>query len=127
MKTGDIKNKIKDYIPVGYDLKTNFSCADFLVQVGNFVIIAKPICTDIEINYKFFVDTEFLSSKEITYDELVMLKSIIEILEENKKISLSRLKKWKVSEYLADQELRKQKSEAMFEFLKLAFLKKEEF
>ena len=39
LKKEIIKNTIE-----GYKVKTNFSSCDFLIQIGGFVIIAKPIC-----------------------------------------------------------------------------------
>ena len=63
------------------------------------------------------LNTEFLSNKEITYDEIVMIKNIIEILEENRCFVLSRLKKYTVSEYKEELRVREENSERMLETL----------
>ena len=47
-----------------------------------------------------------------------MAKNVIELLNQNKKLATSRLKKWTVEEYLKDQEERKKRSEEMLEALK---------
>ena len=60
-----------------------------------------------ELYYEFMLDVQFLSEKELTYQELVMAKNVIELLNQNKKLATSRLKKWTVEEYLKDQEERK--------------------
>ena len=64
------------------------------------------------------LNTEFLSNKEITYDEIVMIKNIIEILEENRCFVLSRSKKYTVSEYKEELRVREENSERMLETLK---------
>lgn len=103
----------------GYTYKTNFSSAEFLVDINNrFVIIAKPMCLEDKFYYDFALDTEFLYEKEITYNELVMIKNIIDILEENRSFVLSKLKKYTAKEYLEEQRIRKKRSEEMLEELK---------
>ena len=73
-------------------------------------IIAKPVCTDNDFHYEFILDTQFLSEKEINYQELVMIKNIIEVLEKNKNFVLKRLKKYTVDEYKEELRLREEKS-----------------
>lgn len=124
MKLRDLKQEISKEVLEGYKLRTNFSCNEFLVEIGNFIIIAKIICTDTEVRYEFVLDTQFVSNKEITYEELVMIKNIIELLNKNKKLALSRLKKWTVEEYREDERQRKLRSERMLEELKSIFLNK---
>ena len=68
------------------------------------------------------LDTQFVSDKEITYEELVMIKNVIELLNEHRKLALSRLKKWTVEEYREDERLRKIQSERMLEELKSFFM-----
>ena len=75
-----------------------------------------------EVKYEFVLDTQFISSKELTYDEIIIAKKVIELLNNNKKLAISRLKKWTVEEYLKDQENRKKKSEEMLEALKVAMM-----
>lgn len=107
----EIKKLIDKLIIPGYHYKTNFSCPDFLVDVeSKFIIIAKPVCTDKDFHYEFILDTQFLSEKEINYQELVMIKNIIEVLEENKNFVLKRLKKYTVDEYKEELRLREEKS-----------------
>ena len=107
----EIKKLIDKLIIPRYHYKTNFSCSDFLVDIeSKFIIIAKPVCTDKDFHYEFVLDTQFLSEKEINYQELVMIKNIIEVLEENKNFILKRLKKYTVDEYKEELRLREEKS-----------------
>ena len=122
MKLRDLKQEINKEVLEGYKLRTNFSSNEFLVEIGNFIIIAKIICTDTEVKYEFVLDTQFVSDKEITYEELVMIKNVIELLKEHRKLALSRLKKWTVEEYREDERLRKIQSERMLEELKSFFM-----
>lgn len=117
LKKEIIKNTIENY-----KVKTNFSSCDFLVQIGGFIIIAKPICLEKEVRYEFMLDTQFLSNKEITYEEILMIKNIIDLLNQNKKLALSRLKKWTIEEYIEDKRKRELRSQQMLEALKNAFV-----
>ena len=121
MNLTDLKKEIIQNTIEGYKVKTNFSSCDFLVQIGAFIIIAKPICLEKEVRYEFMLDTQFLSNKEITYEEIIMIKNIIDLLNKNKKLALSRLKKWTVEEYIEDKRQRELRSEQMLEALKSAF------
>lgn len=122
MSVTELKNIIKTKVIDGYKLRTNFSSEEFLVEIGNLIIIAKPICTEKEVRYEFLLDTQFLSSKEINYEELKMIKEVIELLELNRKIAISRLKKWTVKEYKEDQKLKEERSKKMLEALKKVFM-----
>ena len=51
-----------------------------------------------------------------------MIKNVIDLLNKNKKLALSRLKKWKVEEYREDERIRKIRSEKMLEELKSIIL-----
>lgn len=126
MSVTDLKNIIKTKILEGYKLKTNFSSEDFFIEIGNLIIIAKPICTETEVRYEFLLDTQFLSSKEIKYKELKMIKEVIELLELHRKTAISRLRKWTVKEYQEDKKLKKEQSEKMLEALKRAFMMNKE-
>ena len=123
MNLRDLKQEIIKITPKEYSVKTNFSSDDFLVEIGNFIICAKTICTENEVKYVFVLDTQFVSSKELTYEEIVIAKNVIELLNNNKKLAISRLKKWTAEEYLKDQEDRKKRSEEMLEALKAAMMK----
>lgn len=116
LKKEIIKNTIE-----GYKVKTNFSSCDFLIQIGGFVIIAKPVCLEKEVKYEFMLDIQFLSNKEITYEEILMVKNIIDLLNKNKKLAISRLKKWTVEEYIEDKRKRELRSQQMLEALKSVF------
>ena len=116
----ELKEIIKKEVLKGYRLKTNFSCDDFFVELGSFIVIAKIICLENEVKYEFTLDTQFLSTKEITYEEIVMIKNVIDILNKYKKLAISRLKKWTVEEYLEDKRIREKRSEEMLEALKRA-------
>ena len=120
----ELKNKIKEKLLKGYKLKTNFRSSDFFVEVGNFIIIAKPVCSKEEVKYEFLLDIQFLSGNEINYEELKMLKNVLEVLEQNRDIAISSLKKWTVATYLKDQKMRKLRNEAMLEALKTAWAQK---
>ena len=124
MSVTELKNIIKTKVLEGYRLKTNFSSEDFFIEVGNLIIIAKPICTKEEVRYEFLLDTQFVSSKEIDYKELKMIKEIIEILELHRKTAISKLRKWTVKEYEEDKKLKKEQSEKVLEALKSAFMMK---
>ena len=47
----------------------------------------------------------------------------MEILEANRKIVISRLKKWTIEEYEEDRKQKEKRSEEMLEALKKAFFK----
>ncbi len=107
----EIKKIIDKLIIPGYHYKTNFSSSEFLVDIeSKFIIIAKPVCTDKDFHYEFVLDTQFLSLKEITYQELVMIKNIIEVLEENRSFVLKKIKKYTVDEYKEELRLREEES-----------------
>lgn len=122
MNLTELKKEIIRNTIEGYKVKTNFSSCDFLVQIGGFIIIAKPICLEKEVRYEFMLDTQFLSNKEITYEQLLMIKNIIDLLNKNKKLALSRLKKWTIEEYIEDKRKRELRSQQMLEALKSAFV-----
>jgi len=117
----DLKHEISKKAIEGYKVKTNFSSCEFFVEVGNITIIAKPVCLEKEVKYEFMLDTQWLSSNEVTYEEIVMIKNVMDILNENKKLAISRLKKWTVEEYKQDKKQREIQSNQMLEMLKSAF------
>ena len=121
----EIKKIIDKLIIPGYHYKTNFSSSEFLVDIeSKFIIIAKPVCTDKDFHYEFVLDTQFLSEKEITYQELVMIKNIIEVLEENRSFVLKKLKKYTVNEYKEELRLREEQSNKYFETFKSLIINK---
>lgn len=67
--------------------------------------------------HEFIVDTQFVGSKEITYDEICMCKDIIDILEKNRNFVLRRLKKYTVEEYEKEQIEFVKRQEKFIEFL----------
>ena len=121
MNLRDLKHEISKKTIEGYKVKTNFSSCEFLVEVGNITIIAKPVCLKKEVKYEFMLDTQWLSSNEVTYEEIVMIKNVMDILNENKKLAISRLRKWTVEEYKQDKKQREIQSNQMLEMLKSAF------
>lgn len=121
MNLRDLKLEITKKAIEGYKVKTNFSSCEFLVEVGNITIIAKPMCLEKEVKYEFMLDTQWLSSNEVTYEEIVMIKNVMDILNENKKLAISKLKKWTVEEYIEDKKQREIQSNQMLEMLKSAF------
>lgn len=48
--------------------------------------------------YEFTLNTQFVGSKEIAYDEICMCKDIIDIFEKNRNFVLRRLKKYIVED-----------------------------
>ena len=115
----EIKKLIDEVMLDGYTYKTNFSSSEFLIDINNCLIIAaKLVKHDNKMVYEFILDTQFLSEKEVTYDELKMINKIIDILEDNRSFVLSRLKKYTVEEYEKEKEYREKQSEMMFESLK---------
>lgn len=68
-------------------------------------------------------DTQFLNSCEIKYEELLIIKDVMEILEKNRKTAISRLKKWTVEEYEEDIKQKEKRSQEVLETLKKAFSK----
>lgn len=103
----------------GYIYRTNFSCKEFLIDIDcRLVIQAKPVCHFDRVVYEFVLDTEFLSSKEVSYDEIEMIHRIMQILKDNEKFVLSRFKKYTVEEYKEEERIRKEQSDRMFESLK---------
>ena len=108
----------------GYSYKTNFSCSDYLVDINyKMVIKARLIKKDNKMVYEFVLDTQFINNQEITHDELKMSSNIIEILENNRKFVLSRLKKYTVQEYEQEQIEAKRRSDLMFEALKTMIMR----
>ena len=79
------------------------------------------MCLEKEVKYEFMLDTQWLSSNEVTYEEIVMIKNVMDILNENKKLAISRLRKWTVEEYKQDKKQREIQSNQMLEMLKSAF------
>ena len=123
----EIKKLIDPVILPGYHYKTNFNCAEFLIIIeSHLVIAAKPVCTDTNFYYEFILDTQFLSKKEITYQELDMIKKVIDILEENRNFVLKRIKKYSVEEYRAKKKFDEEQSQKMFEALKELLIKSQE-
>lgn len=122
MNLKDLKQEISKEAIEGYKVKTNFSSCEFLVEVGDITIMAKPICLEKEVRYEFMLDIQWLSSNEVSYKEIVMIKNIMDILNENKKLAISRLKKSTVEEYKEDKRKREEQSEQMLEILKKCFL-----
>lgn len=121
----EIKKIIDKVIIPGYQYKTNFSSSLFLVDIeSKLIIIAKPVCTDKDFHYEFVLDTQFLSEKEITYKELVMIKNIIEVLEGNRSFVLKKLKKYTVNEYKEELRLREEQSNKYFETFKSLIINK---
>lgn len=79
--------------------------------------MAKLVEKNHKMIYEFVLDTQFVSDKEISYDELKMVIKIIDILESNRKFVLSRLKKYTVEEYKKEKEERERLSNKMLEAL----------
>ncbi len=118
----DLKVLIDKVILPNYFYKTNFSDPGFLIDINYKIIIkVRLIKKDNKMVYEFVVDTQFISDQEITYDEIVMVKNIIEILEENRKFALSRLKKYTVEEYEKEMEEKEKRREKALEELKQIF------
>ena len=106
----EIKNLIDKVILPGYKYKTNFSNAEFLIDINQSLIIsAKLVKENNKMNYEFTLDTQFLYSKEISVKEIKMINDILNILENNKKFVISKLKKYTVEEYEKEIEYRKNK------------------
>lgn len=117
----EIRKLIDEVKLPDYTYRTNFSSTEFLVNFDCGLIIAKLVKQDNKMVYKFILDTQFLSYAEITYEEINMIKGIIEILEDNRKFVLSRLKKYTVEAWEKEQEEAKIRSEKILEALKLMF------
>lgn len=121
----EIKKLIDEVILPGYNYETNFNCSDFLIDINNKLIIKAIIeKQEDKMIYKFVLDTQFLSEKDISYEEMKMIINIVEILENNRKFVLSRFKKYSVEEYENEQAERKEQSERMLEALKNMFIKR---
>ena len=121
----EIKKLINEVLLPGYCYKTNFSCADFLIDINyKFIIKAELVKQDNRMIYVFVLDTQKKKKKVISYEEMKMIIDIIKILENNRKFVLSRLKKYTVEEYEKEKMERERKSEMMLEVLKTMFIKK---
>ena len=121
----EIRNLIDKVILPGYIYKTNFSCAEYLIEINfRLIIKANLIKKADKMIYEFVLDTQFLNENMISYEELKMVMDIIEILEDNRNFTLLRLKKYTVLEYEKEQEEREKKSEMMLEALKSMFMKR---
>ena len=119
MKTvKELKQEIDKVIVPGYTYKTNLSWPERLVSINHGLGIgAKLSRIDNKMVYEFIVDTQFVSSKEISYNEICICKDIIDIFEENRNFVLKRLKKYTVEEYEQEQLEFKQKQESFIKFL----------
>lgn len=114
----ELKLEIDKIMKYGYKYNTNLSWSENLVSINHGLCIgAKLVKTENEIIYEFIVDTQFNSSKEISFDEICMCKDIIEIFEKNKNFILKRLKKYTVEEYEQEQVNNKIRQEEMMKFL----------
>ncbi len=125
MDISQLREAIKSKVKKDYRLKINFSRPQFFIEIGNLIINAKPICNETGVKYEFVLDTQFLSQREITFDELIMVKEIIEVLEANKELAISKLSKWTIEEYKEHIRLKEEQREQMLKALKEAFLKNE--
>lgn len=115
----EIKLLIDKVMIPGYSYETNFNCAEFLIDIDDkLVIMTKPNVVGDKVVYEFGLDTEFLNDKYITYDEIIMIKAILDILENNRKFVISKFKKYTVDEFIEEQRLKEEQSEKMFESLK---------
>lgn len=120
----EIKELIDKVILPGYTCKTNFSSAEFLININfSLIIAAKLVKYGDKMKYEFVLDSQFISNKEITYEEIKMIHSIVDILEDNRKFVVSKLKKYTVEEYEKEQEERSIQSEIMMNAL-MELLKK---
>ena len=73
----EIKKLINEVLLPGYCYKTNFSCADFLIDINyKFIIKAELVKKDNRMIYVFVLDTQFLSEKVISYEEMKMVINI---------------------------------------------------
>lgn len=103
----EIKQLIDKVILPNYKYKTSFNSSEFLIDINfQFVIYAKPVWLDDKVVYQFVLDTQFLRDKEISYDELKMIKNIIDILENNRKFVLAKFKKYTVDEFKEELRIR---------------------
>lgn len=128
MKTvKELRQEIDKVIIPGYTYHTNLSWTERLVSINHGVGIgAKLVQKDNKMVYEFIVDTQFVGTKEITYDEICMCKDIIDILEKNRNFVLRRLKKYTVEEYEQEQIEFSRKQEQFIKFLdSLVHTKKE--
>ena len=74
--------------------------------------------------YEFVLDTEFTRYAKVSFDEIVMVNNIINILEENRMFVLLKLKKYTVEGYEEEEErLRNERSEKMLEVFKHSIMK----
>ena len=121
----EIRKLIDKVILPGYTYKTNFSCAEYLIEINfRLIIKANLIKKADKMIYEFVLDTQFLNENMISYEKLKMVMDIIEILEDNRNFTLLRLKRYTVLEYEKEQEEREKKSEMMLEALKSMFMKR---
>ena len=128
MKTvKELKQEIEKIMIPGYTYQTNLSWAERLVSINHGVGIgAKLVRIEDKMIYEFVVDTQFISTKEIVYDEICMCKDIIDIFEKNRNFILKRLKKYTVEEYEQEQIEFVRKQEQFIKFLdSLVHIKKE--
>lgn len=119
----ELKREIKKIIPSDYSVKINFSSPEFLIEYDSNVIMAKEICNDKEVYYDFVLDVQFNSFKYIVYKDIVIVKKIIDLLNQNKELAISRLKKRTVSEYHEALEKFKKNQEKILLSLKYIFYK----
>lgn len=123
MKTvKELKEEIDKIMKHGCTYKTNLSWAEHLIDINHGLgIAAKLVRVEDKMIYEFIVDTQFISSKEITYDEVCMCKDVIEILEKNRNFVLKRLKKYTIEEYEQEQLEFKQRQDNLIKFLDSIF------
>lgn len=118
MKTvKELKSEIDKVMLPGYTYKTCLSWSERLIDISNGLGIGtKLVQVENKMIYEFIVDTQFLCSKEITYDEIILSKNIIDILEKNRSFVLRRLKKYTVQEYEQEKIESQKRQEALMNF-----------
>ena len=114
----ELRKEIDKVIKSGYTYQTNLSCSEQLIMINDELnIAARLIQIDNKMVYEFIFDIQFISSNEITYDEICMCKDIIDILEKNRNFVLRRLKKYTIEEYEQERLESKERQEAFMKFL----------
>lgn len=120
----EIRKLIDEVKLQDYTYKTNFSSTEFLINFDcGLIIAAKLTKQEDKMVYKFILDTQFISEKEVTYEEIKMIHHVMDILEDNRKFVISKFKKYTIEEWEREQEEAKIKSEKVLGALKTMFIK----
>ncbi len=114
----ELKELINNEIISGYECKINFDNSRFLIKIGDELVISIELFKeDKNMSYNFIFNVEFISNNLVSYDEINMINSILEILNDNKELITSKFKEYSIEEY----DVERQKEDKIAKQIGIAF------